>query len=97
MGGCTGKTKASNGHSLFKKPHYCIKSCKSGRVMCIDPNPSAQNQVMIWDETKKDNQRFVIEQKGPDYILKCKKDKVYITVDGPQNGARVYGTNKLLG
>lgn len=98
MFGCCGaKKKNIHVNSKFKKPHYCIKSCKSGKVIGISTEPGSQNQIVIWDENKADNQRFIVKQKGPDYFFKCKKDKLYITVDGPQNGARVYATNKTMG
>ena len=44
-----------------------------------------------------DNQKFAIKQKGPDFFLKCKKDQMYLTVDGPMNGARIYATKKDMG
>lgn len=97
MSWCCGSKKIIHGNARFKKPHYCIKSCDSGKVMCISPDLGSQNQVVIWDQNKQDNQRFTLKQKGPDYFLKCKKDKLYLTVDGPQNGARVYGTSKKIG
>lgn len=53
--------------------------------------------MVIWDENKGDNQRFTIKQKGPDYFFKCKKGTLYLTVDGPHNGAQVYGTSKNMG
>ena len=33
-------------------------------------------------------------QKGPDYYLKCKKDNLYLTVEGDEDGARVVAKEK---
>ncbi len=57
----------------------------------------ANEQLVIWDHHGGDTQMFTIKQKGPDFYIKCKKSKLYLTVDGPQNGARVYGTSKNMG
>lgn len=33
-------------------------------------------------------------QQGPDYFIKCKKDKKYLTVESAADGARVYTAAK---
>lgn len=54
-------------------------------------------QLVLESYTGQDNQIFTIVQKGPDYKIKCKKDKLFLTVDGPGDGERVYGSAKTLG
>jgi hypothetical protein len=94
---CFSKKKEApqvNNNTKFKKPCYCFKSAASGKVLDMS---QADEQLVIWDRNGNDNQMFSIKQKGPDFYIKCKKNKLYLTVDGPQNGARVYGTSKNMG
>ena len=97
MFSCFGKTKKQNLNAKFKKPYYSFKSCKSGRVLDMSQQSSKNSQAIIYDQNKGDSQKFIIHQKGPDFILKCRKNNLYLTVEGPQNGARVYGTTKHMG
>ena len=97
MFGCFGKKKKLNVNGKFKKPYYMIKSVNSDKMLQINQDSSKQNELVVWEERNSDAQKFTIKQKGPDYLFKCKKSKLYLTVDGPHNGAKVYGTSKNMG
>lgn len=94
---CFSRKKNINVNGKFKKPYYMIKSVASGRVLEVNADPSKQNELVIWDVRNGDGQKFNVRQKGPDYLFKCKRNKLYLTVDGPHNGAKIYGTSKNLG
>ncbi len=77
---CCGKSKKQNINAKFKKPYYAFKSCHSGKVLDMSQQASKNNQLIIWDYNKGDNQKFIIYQKGPDFLLKSRKNNIYLTV-----------------
>lgn len=37
---------------------------------------------------------FTLKKKGDGYRLKCKKDKLYLTVESAEDGAKIYAAGK---
>lgn len=97
MFSCFGRRKPEPNNAKFKKLHYSIKSHGTGKMLDVRESDGQDNTLIIWDATNGDNQRFTIKQQGPDFYLKCLKNGLYLTVEGPQNGVRVYGTTKNMG
>ena len=87
--------RSKNQNGKFQKPYYAIQSAKAeGKVLDVCQDGQHPGTLVIWEGHGGENQQFTIKQKGPDYYLKCKKSRQYLTVDGPQDGARIYAAPK---
>ena len=86
--------KRDKQENKFKKPYYSFRSVNADRVLDICQEGENQGNLIIWDGYGGDNQKFTVKQKNQDFYIKCKKDGQYLTVEGPQNGARVFGAPK---
>lgn len=92
MFGLFKRNKNENGK--FSKPYYSFRNVKSGRVIDLCQEGEHQGTLIIWDGYGGENQQFTVKQKGPNYLLKCRKTKQFLTVEGPQNGARIFCSPK---
>ena len=92
MFGLFKRTKNENGR--YKKPYYSFRSVSGGRVLDVAQDGEHQGTTILWDGYGGENQSFTIKQKGPHYVLKCKKNKQFLTVDGSGNGAKIYTAPK---
>ena len=81
--------RTDNANGKFRQPQYSVQSVHAeGKVLDVcqeGENPGSFMWIM-WDGYAGENQMFTIKQKGPDVYFTCKKDKLYLTVDGPQDG-----------
>jgi hypothetical protein len=82
------QTKNANGK--FKKPFYSIVSKKAGKVLDIAQDGPHQGSLIIWDGWAGENQSFTIIQDGPDYLIRCRKDGGFLTVESDADGARLF-------
>jgi len=81
------RTKNANGK--YTKQYYSIVSKSAGRVIDVAQDGPHQGTTIIWDGYNGENQNFTIVQQGPDYFIKCKKNKGYLTVESQADGARI--------
>ena len=79
-----------------RKPYHAFCSVKAGRVMdlCQDGDKSSKGFLIIWDGYSSDNQSFTISPCGPDFYIKCRKNKQYLTVQSDEDGAKVFTAPK---
>lgn len=71
--------KHNNQNSKFQKPYYSITSKQAGRVLDIAQSGPHQGTTIIYDGYNGDNQAFTLVQNGPDYFIKCRQGKGYLT------------------
>jgi hypothetical protein len=81
----------------YKKPYYSIMSVHSGKVVDICQDGDNENQAIIWETHGNANQQFTIVPHGDKYMIKCKKNHGYLTVESDQNGAKIYTASKQSG
>ena len=86
--------RTDNANGKYRKPYYSLNCVASGRVLDVAQDGDYQGQTIIWDGYGGENQQFTLKQKGPDHYLKCKKDNLYLTVSGPEDGAKIYAAPK---
>jgi hypothetical protein len=89
--------RQKNDNGKYKKPYYSLVSVKAGKVLDIAQDGEHKGKSIIWDGYAGDNQSFTLAQEGPVYYIKCKQGGLYLTVEGPQNGASFYLSPKQKG
>lgn len=82
------RTKNANGK--YKKPYYSIVSKKAGKVIDVAQDGPHKGSLILWDGYNGDNQAFTIIQQGPDYLIKCRQTKGFLTVENASDGARIF-------
>jgi hypothetical protein len=82
------RTKNPNGK--YKKPYYSIVSKKAGKVLDVAQDGQFQGSLIIWDGYAGENQQFTIIQDGNDFLIKCKKNNGYLTVESDMDGAKIF-------
>lgn len=83
-------SRQKNTNGKYKKPYYSIVSRKAGRVIDLAQDGPHVGSLIIWDGYNGDNQAFTVIQNGPDYLIKCRKNKGYLTVESAADGARIF-------
>ena len=87
--------RTDNANGKFRKPYYSVQSVHAeGKVLDVCQEGENPGSLIIWDGYGGENQAFTIKQKGPHFYFKSKKDKLYLTVEGPHDGAGVYAAPK---
>lgn len=93
----TNRTKPNK----LSRAYYSIVSEKAnGRVFDICQSDSMDSSkigtLIIWEGYGGPNQSFGIVQENGKYLFKCKQPNGYLTVQGPQDGARFFiSPNKI--
>jgi hypothetical protein len=82
--------KQKNQNGKYKRMFYSLRSVNSGRVLDVAQDGPHKGNTILWDGYGGDNQQFTLIQDGPVYYIKCKKNDMFLTVEGPQNGAKFF-------
>ena len=72
--------RQKNENGKYTKSYYSITSRKAGKVIDVAQDGPHKETLIIWDGYNGDNQAFTIIQNGPDYLIKCRQGKGYLTV-----------------
>lgn len=82
--------RTKNPNNRYTKPYYSIVSEKAGRVVDVAQDGPFRGTLIIWDGYNGDNQAFTIVQSGGAFLIKCRQNKGYLTVESNADGAKIY-------
>lgn len=69
-----------NENGKYTRAYYSIVSKKAGKVIDVAQDGPHKGTTILWDGYNGDNQAFSIIQQGPDYLIKCRLGKGFLTV-----------------
>jgi hypothetical protein len=82
--------KTQNANGKYKRPYYSIRSVHADKVLDIAQDGPHKGTGILWKGWAGDNQCFTFIQEGPDWYIRCKQGGLFLTVDGPNDGAKIF-------
>ena len=82
--------KTKNADGKYKRPYYSLRSVHADKVLDIAQDGPYIGTAILWKGWGGDNQCFTIIQDGPDWYIKSKQTGNFLTVEGPNDGAKVF-------
>lgn len=82
--------KTKNADGKYKRPYYSLRSVHSNRVLDIAQDGPNKGTAIQWEGWGGENQCFTIIQEGPSWYIKSKLNGQFLTVEGPQDGAKIF-------
>ena len=82
--------KTQNANGKYRRPYYSIRSVHADKVLDIAQDGPNQGTSILWKGWGGDNQSFTLIQDGPDWYIRSKQGGLVLTVEGPNDGARLY-------
>lgn len=82
------KTKNTSGK--YVRPNYSLRNVHSDKVLDIAQDGPNAGSAILWEGWAGDNQTFAIVENAGEYSFRCKKNGQFLTVAGPENGAKLF-------
>ena len=82
--------KQKNNNGKYTKMYYSFRSVHSGKVLDVAQDGPFKGTTIIWEGYGGANQTFTLVQENANWLIKCKQNNNYLTVESDANGAKLY-------
>ena len=82
--------KQKNQNGKYTKTYYSFRSVHADRVLDVAQDGPFKGTTIIWDGYAGANQCFTLVQEGMNWLVKCKQNDSFLTVESDANGAKLY-------